>query len=321
MRDAADRHSSEAAVFKDMFQSFMQAMSAAIDERTPYNATHTRNMVQYGACFLDYLNQKDDEAGRERRFSAKKKEQFLMSVWLHDIGKLVTPLGIMNKAVRLTGQETIRIWYRFRLMKLLLKIDHLEGRLDEAQLAEKLTQIEEAGQLIEMVNGVRYLDDELYEKVKELARQTYLDEDGVEKPWITSKEFDMLTIRRGTLTDEERKIMEQHVVMTKKLLSEIHFGREFEEVPRWAADHHEFLDGSGYPRQLRGDQIAYEVRIITILDIYDALTADDRPYKPGIPVPEALSILRDMAEKEGKLDIELTRAFIESGCWNCCSGG
>ena len=155
MRDAADMHSGETAAFKDMFQSFVQAMSAAIDERTPYNAAHTRNMVRYGDCFLDYLNQKDDEAGRERRFTAEKKEHFLMSVWLHDIGKLVTPRCVMNKAVRLTGQEAIRIWYRFRLMKLLLKIDRLEGRLDDAQLAEKLIQIEDARQLIETVNRVR----------------------------------------------------------------------------------------------------------------------------------------------------------------------
>ena len=109
--------------------------------------------------------------------------------------------------------------------------------------------------------------------------------------------------------------METHVVYTDKILSELQFPGDLSRVREWAAAHHELLDGSGYPKGLKGDEIPYQVRIITILDIFDALVADDRPYKPGMPVEKALSILTAMAQKEGKLDPELTRQFIESRCW------
>ena len=125
----------------------------------------------------------------------------------------------------------------------------------------------------------------------------------------------MLMIRKGTLSEEEREIMESHVVFTDKLLSEIRFSKKLSHVRAWAAAHHELLDGSGYPKHLKGNQIPMEVRMLTILDIFDALVADDRPYKPGMPVEKALNILKIMAEKEGKLDQALTEAFIESRCW------
>ena len=125
----------------------------------------------------------------------------------------------------------------------------------------------------------------------------------------------MLSIRKGTLSSEERRIMEDHVVVTDKLLSRISFSDELSHVRSWAAAHHELLDGSGYPAHLSGDAIPQEVRIITILDIFDALVAEDRPYKPGMPVERALAILRDMAEREGRLDPALTARFIESRCW------
>lgn len=125
----------------------------------------------------------------------------------------------------------------------------------------------------------------------------------------------MLTIRKGTLSGEERTIMESHVSVTSKLLSQIKFSKDLSHVPEWAGAHHELLDGNGYPRHLTGKDIPMEVRIITILDIFDALVADDRPYKPGMPIEKALGILTAMAEKEGKLDPRLTQLFIESKCW------
>ena len=125
----------------------------------------------------------------------------------------------------------------------------------------------------------------------------------------------MLSIRKGTLSESERRIMEGHVVVTDKLLSQIEFSEDLSHVREWASSHHEMLNGSGYPNGRSGDDIPIEVRIITILDIFDALVADDRPYKPGMPIEKALGILTAMAEKEGKLDPELTRLFLESRCW------
>ena len=109
--------------------------------------------------------------------------------------------------------------------------------------------------------------------------------------------------------------MESHVTATKKLLSQIRFSQDLSHVKEWASGHHELLNGSGYPEHLSGEEIPAEIRILTILDIFDALTADDRPYKPGMPIERALSILDTMASKEGKLDPELVRLFTESRCW------
>ncbi len=125
----------------------------------------------------------------------------------------------------------------------------------------------------------------------------------------------MLSIRKGTLSPEERKVMENHVVVTDKLLAQIKFPAELSHVRPWAAAHHELLNGSGYPNHLTEEAIPTEVRILTILDIFDALVADDRPYKPGMPVEKALSILESMANREGKLDPDLTARFLESRCW------
>lgn len=160
-----------------------------------------------------------------------------------------------------------------------------------------------------------YLSDGQLAELERLRARTYLDGGGREQPWITAGEYAMLSIRKGTLSSEERRIMEDHVVVTDKLLSRISFSDELSHVRSWAAAHHELLDGSGYPAHLSGDAIPQEVRIITILDIFDALVAEDRPYKPGMPVERALAILRDMAEREGRLDPALTARFIESRCW------
>ena len=132
---------------------------------------------------------------------------------------------------------------------------------------------------------------------------------------LPEDEYKMLSIRKGTLSDEEGKILESHVVLTEKLLSQIQFSKELSHVREWASAHHEYLSGDGYPKHISGTEIPMEVRILTILDIFDALTAVDRPYKPGMPIEKALSVLKDMAEKEGKLDKELTDSFIKSRCW------
>ncbi|MDD3251962.1 MAG: GAF domain-containing protein [Lachnospiraceae bacterium] len=299
---------------KGLFHSFVQVMSTAIDERTPYNATHTRNMVRYGERFVDYLNQKQTDAGEEVLFGPERKEEFLMSVWFHDIGKLVTPLEIMNKAARLTPQEMKDIQYRFETMRLRLKIQLLEQKLSEEDYSTGIARMEEGEKLIFRANEAGFLPDETLAEIERLAE--YTCPENPKKHWLTEDELHRLQIRKGTLTGEERQIMEEHVKITRKLLSEIEFPKQYEHVIRWASSHHEYINGTGYPEHISGEAVPYEVRILTILDIYDALTADDRPYKPGMPAEKALSILQAMAEKEGKLDIALTRQFIESRSWD-----
>lgn len=303
---------------KELFQSFVRVMSSAIDERTPYNANHSRRMAECGERFVDFLNDRAEGAGQEAPFSSRHKEELVMSIWLHDVGKVVTPLEVMDKAARLSPLQSERVQNRIRNIWLLKRIDYLEGRIGEEELERARLETEEAAARIGEIDRAGFLTDDKLAYLEQLKQRTYLDQ-GRELPWLTGEEHEMLSIRKGTLSAEERKIMEDHVVVTNKLLAQIRFSKDLSHVREWAASHHELLNGSGYPNHRQGDQIPYEVRIITILDIFDALVADDRPYKPGMPVPRALSILESMAEKEGKLDPELTRLFIESRCWEARS--
>lgn len=296
---------------KDLIQSFVRVMSAAIDERTPYNASHARHMAECGDRFVDYLGTCEGQ----KKFSAEEKEEFLMSILLHDIGKLVTPLEVMNKAKRLLPGQQTAFLHRMEVIRLRTEIEHLSGRITLEEKEARLCRVQDAQRLVEEINSAGLVKDEMLEALDRVKEETYVGEDGKSHPWIEPEEYAMLSIRKGTLSKEERKTMEEHVSVTDRLLSQIHFSGNLSHVREWAAAHHEFLNGTGYPRHRTKEEIPFEVRIITILDIFDSLVADDRPYKRAMPVERALSILTAMAEQEGKLDPELTRLFVESRCW------
>ena len=292
-----------------LLDSLVRALSTAIDERTPYNANHSRNMAHYASSFLDWL----ETSGNDWRFDTEQRREFLLSVWLHDVGKLTIPLEVMDKESRL-GPAIRDVRQRFSTMELLSRIAFLEGRMS-AEEAEKLeTERMEALALIEKANTAGFLPDDTLGAIHVLVERTYTDLSGAEFPWITEEEHSCLSVRKGTLTAEEREIMESHVALTARILDQVSFPEEYARVPRWASAHHEFLNGRGYPGHVTAEALPREVRLLTILDIFDALTATDRPYKKAIPVEKALSILHSMVE-EGALDGEILALFEQSRAW------
>lgn len=300
---------------KALFNSFVRTMSAAVDERSSYNANHSRRMALFGENFVNFLNNRAIEEGREEPFSPQNKEELITSIWLHDIGKLTTPRAVMDKPKRLTYMQREQFANRMKIIRLLAQNAKLQGSITDEEAESIKRETIEAEEFIDSIDGVGFIPDEKIEWIDSLHNKTYIDENGNEKPWLNDNEYQMLSIRRGTLSPEERKIMENHVVVTDRLLSQIKFSADLSHVRQWASLHHETLNGTGYPHGLKEDEIPKEVRIITIIDIFDALVAEDRPYKPGMPVERALSILETMATKEGKLDPELTELFKESRCW------
>lgn len=300
---------------KEVLMSFVRAMSAAVDERSPYNANHSRRMAEMGERFVDFLNARSEMSGAEIPFPQGRKDELIMSIWLHDIGKLTTPLEVMDKAERLSQLQKERISYRLEGIRLRARIACLEGRLLPEEAAALERETIEVGEKITRINSIGFLPDAELVWLNSVYKRTYIDEGGQKCSWLADEEYEMLSIRKGTLSDRERRIMEEHAAVTEKLLSRIRFSADLSHVREWASAHHELLNGSGYPNRLREDEIPAEVRIITILDIFDALVADDRPYKPGMPVERALSILDSMANKEGKLDRGLTALFAESRSW------
>ena len=294
---------------REMLDSYVKVMSTAIDDRTPYNANHTKNMVLYATNFINWLKEKHSVWG----FDEKKIQEFIMSVWLHDIGKLITPMEIMDKQDRLAGNYAL-IMDRFEKIRLLTRIAGLEGRISSQEEQKRQAEIRQATELIATVNHAGFLTDELAEQVKQLAARTYEEEDGRMHLWITQEEREQLLIRKGTLTPSEREIMQDHVKKTRMMLEQMALGDDYKDVLTWAPQHHEMLDGSGYPQGLKGEEICREVRLLTIIDIFEAMTAHDRPYKKAMPAACAFKILYQMAE-QGQIDADLLRLFEQSNAW------
>ena len=287
----------------------VEALSSAIDERSHYTANHTRNMVRYAEAFLDWL----DETDSPYQFDAEKRHIFLMSVWLHDIGKLTVPLSVMDKADRL-GRHAEQLYMRLRTIGLLNRLAKAEGRIDAAEAERRRRELEDTRGFIERVNKAGFLPEEDLERIEALARQTFTDESGAVSPWITEEERLCLSIRKGTLTAQEREIMQSHAAVTQRILGHISFPDSYADIPVWAGAHHEQLNGNGYPARLNAERISTEVRLLTILDIFEALTAKDRPYKKPFSPEKAFAILHSMAQEDA-IDDNLLSLFEQSGAW------
>ncbi|MBE5830293.1 MAG: GAF domain-containing protein [Butyrivibrio sp.] len=293
----------------DTLHSFVEVMVEAIDTRSSYNANHTKSMVSYARKFLDYIEQNHDS----RKLTDEEKDSFLMSVWLHDIGKLVIPLEVMDKATRLGTKKDV-IKNKVTVACLKEEIAGLKEPEKKKKADEKIELITKAWELIEDCDTKGFLPDELIDALKEAAKIRIIDSEDNETALLTEDELTAITVRKGTLTDEERNTMQSHVVYTGRMLDKMNFEGVYAQVPGWAAAHHELLDGSGYPNHVEAKDIPTQVRFLTIIDVYDALTAEDRPYKPPMPVEKAFGILESMVS-EGKVDGEILKLFKESRAW------
>lgn len=294
----------------DLMNSFVEVMVTAIEENSTYNANHTKSMVRYAENYLAWLS----EQGRLTDFTAENTAPFLMSVWLHDIGKLLIPQAVMDKPTRLGSAER-DVRHRIETAKLMLKIEMLSHPEKQAEAEAQISRLSEAESMILAANTAGFLDEERREQLRQLAEIPCMAADGTLHPLLNPDEAEAITVIRGTLTAAERQIIRSHVTYTAKLLAKVEFRGDYKPVPKWAAGHHEMLDGSGYPDHLSGADIPWETRLLTIIDIYDALTAEDRPYKPPMEPEKAFAILRGMAD-DGKLDKDILRSFYESGAWN-----
>ena len=295
-----------------LFQSFVSAMVRAIDERSKYNSNHTQKVTVLCERFAKYLNGRFP-VGHPYYFDEIHMEELAMSAMLHDIGKIVTPISIMDKADRL-GERLSVVRSRFEVKLLQLEVDMLKNHITEEEFTTKTEAIKKAHAVVESAAFTEELSEELANEVQQLVGITYRNPSGNDVPLLDARDLEALSVRRGTLTHGERAVMQEHVSVTSRILHNMAFGKYYKNVHKWARSHHEFLDGSGYPDGLRGSELTPEICIITIMDIFEALTANDRPYRRAMPVDRALSILTDMASA-GKLHQELVKFFIESQVW------
>lgn len=295
---------------KEQMHSFVNAFAKAVDARTPYNGSHTRKVTVYAGILAEEINKKYQAGLYEEFFDENRMEQLKLSATLHDIGKMIVPLSVMNKATRL-GADLERIEQRFVLLNVLYERDYYSKRISWDTYQERKVFLQDSIETIHQLNDKGFLTDEDIKKVEEIAACTYQQEDERKICFLTDKEKESLCIKKGTLTAEERKMMESHVVYTEKILEDVHFNKNYAHVVEFAATHHEKLNGKGYPRGLSEKELALEAKILAVVDVFDALTCTDRPYKKPMSRKKAFEILGYMV-KDGEIDGTLVSFLKEA---------
>ena len=248
----------------------------------------------------DYINLLHREKKTELHFSEDDKRQLYLAAMLHDVGKMDTPLEVMDKPTKLGDREK-ELRNRLEIISLHIKNDALSAVITQNEADARLAKIQEFIDKLGAFNCGRPLKDDEWALINEIEESVYTSPDGKEIPYLSTEERDDLHIKAGTLSDAERTIMQNHVVYTDKILSHMQFDEKFKDVRKMASNHHELLNGKGYPNGIGGDNLDTMTRILTIMDIYDALIADDRPYKKPKPNDIAFKILDEEAEF-GKID-------------------
>lgn len=318
---------------KALFEGFVNASVAAIEQRDPTTSGHSFRVADLCVDLAKSVSASNITRLRNTRFTESEVRELKYAALLHDFGKVGVRESVLVKEKKLTAGSLENIQYRILLAKERLKSSTLSQQLNLYRMG-KFSEKEFADYDKKLLNEVALLDD-FFEAIKEVNEPSILNQDnrtmleqingyrlgsqGEELAIITKEEFDLLSIAKGSLSPAERKEIESHVVHTQNFLNHIPWTKEFANVPTIAGAHHEKLDGTGYPHGMKEDQIPLPSKIMTICDIYDALTASDRPYKPAMNNENAIDILVNEASR-GQLDSDLVQIFIDAKVFQVIAG-
>ena len=313
-----------------LFEGFVTASVQAIEARDPSTAGHSFRVADHTEQLAMAVDRTNEYGLRDITFSREQIQEVRYAALLHDFGKVGVREHILTKAKKLYPHEMTELKLRIKYAKACLErkaykdsvdmyqnggLSPDEFQLRQNQLGEKLQQeiarLNEFLVMILEVNEPEHLYDKNTGRLQEINDYRFTDQDEQEIQLLTDFEFSVLSFSRGSLNPEERREIESHVSHTFEFLSLIPWTGQYEGIPDIAHAHHEKLDGTGYPQGLMADQIPVQSRIMAIADIYDALTAGDRPYRSGVPTETALQVIENEV-KLGKLDEQLFRVFVES---------
>ncbi len=297
-----------------LFESFIALINTAIDEKSPYTGGHCQRVPALTMMLAEAVSDTAEGPLRELKMTEKDRYELKIAGLLHDCGKVTTPVHVVDKATKLEGiyDRIHLIDTRFEILKRDAEIAMLKEGTPEARARcrERLRQFDEDRMFLRAANiGGERMRDEDVERIRRIAEYTWTDLSGHEAKFLSSDELKNLTIRAGTLTPEERQIINHHIVATIKMLEALPWPRHLKNVPEYAGGHHERMDGKGYPRGLTREQMSWQARVMGIADIFEALTAKDRPYKKGKTLSESLEILGRMS-LNGHIDPELFDVFV-----------
>lgn len=316
------------ASIENLFEGFVKAAVYAIEARDPSTSGHSERVAVLTLALADVVDKERTGPYAHVHFTPQQLKELRYAAILHDVGKIGVREHVLVKAKKLYEHHLALVEERFEFVKRSLETEYTRRKMDyllqrgtegnyqeyfralDEEFQRELQLLDEYFQTILLANEPTILEEGSFERLVEIAGRTYLDIYGNPHRLLQPEEVRILSIRRGSLDEEERREIESHVTKSYLFLRQIPWTKDLKQVPEIAYGHHEKLDGSGYPRGLRGEEIPIQTRMMTVCDIYDALTAADRPYKKAVSVERALDILRYEVE-DGHIDRELVRLFIE----------
>lgn len=309
---------------KNLLDAFVKTIAKAIDAKSPHTSGHCQRvpllmeLMAQAAC-------EDNDRYKDFNLNDEQWYELRVSAWMHDCGKLATPDSVLDKSTKLhtmrDGIQTIEV--RFATAKLQAKINALEAQQKDPSNASQhhlqyLQIIEKLDDDLDFVKrsnkGGEFMSEESKQRILEIAKIHWVDSDGNTQEMLNETEIYNLCIERGTLTTEERQIINNHMTVTIDMLEGLPFPKQLQQVPEYAGGHHEKMNGTGFPKGLTKEQMSIPARMMAIADIFEALTAKDRPYKDPMKISLSLNIMKRMVEDE-HIDGELFELFVKSRVW------
>jgi HD-GYP domain-containing protein (c-di-GMP phosphodiesterase class II) len=316
---------------RNLFEGFVNASVTAIEQRDPTTSGHSYRVAQLTVGLAEVVDRETQGVFSSVHFTNDDLKEIEYAGLLHDFGKVGVREKVLVKAKKLYEPDRDILLSRFDYIRKAIETESYRKKLElvaqngpaeaeklfasvDEETRKKLADLDEHIGFILKANEPTVMPASGFERLAEIALMTYTDPRGESRPYLTQPEVAALKLPRGSLTNEERVEIESHVVHTYNFLENIPWGRRLGKIPTIAGSHHEKLDGTGYPRGLKAEEIRVETRMMTIADIFDALTASDRPYKRAVPLDKALDIIQ-FEVKAGKCDGELFRIFTEAKVW------
>jgi len=317
---------------QNIFDGFIKASVYAIEQRDPVTRGHSQRVAVLTRTLAETVDRADSGHWAPQKFSRDEMELIYTASLLHDFGKVWVPEAVLQKGKKLYSKDLALIRARFDFISKSIESEHnarkvsliKQGASDEdlaaadGALADSIEQLNEYWREINAANEPVVLQAQGFQKIEEIAKNTYRDFVGRDLPFLSGEEVKSLLVARGSLTPEELEQIRAHAKYTRDFLSMIPWGSKYARVPSIAGSHHEALNGSGYPDGLKEDEIPVESKMMMIADIFDALTASDRPYKRAVPLERALEILK-LEVRDGRMDENLLGMFIENRVYDSIS--
>ena len=311
-----------------LFESFIKLIATAIDKKSAYTGGHCSRVPEITMMLADAVGKIKSGKYKDFDMNPDERNELYIAAWLHDCGKVATPTHIVDKGTKLEKIfdridiinikfEVLRRDKEIEFLKKIYKLKNSDKTVLEKLKGEykrQMKQLDEDEAFLERCNiGGEFMLEELQERVIQIAKYPF-KEKSKKKPFLSKDEVRNLTIPKGTLLPEEREIINSHISITIDMLEQLPYPKHLKNIPEFAGGHHEKLDGTGYPRGLTENQMSPQAKMIAIADIYEALTAADRPYKEGKKLSEAMRIMGFM-NKDRHIDKDLFKIFVKEGIY------